>query len=71
MVVALGALNPHTHEHLSDVFGDLQNIGFVLIVVGGWVLECATIGTQQFLHPLVDGNVAGDLVLKPVVIKKR
>ena len=28
MIVALGALNPHAHEHLGDVLGDLQRVGF-------------------------------------------
>ena len=35
MVVALGTLDPHPHEHLRDVFRHLQRVGFVLVVIRG------------------------------------
>ena len=52
-------------------FSDTLRVSrLVLIVVRGRVLEGAAVGAEQFLHPLVDRHVAGDLVLQPVVIQE-
>ena len=70
MVVALRALDPHPHEHLGHVFGDLQRIGLVLIVVGGGTFEGAAAGAKQLAHHLVHRYIVSDLVLQPVVVEQ-
>ena len=52
MVVALGALDAHAHEHLGDVLRDLQRVGLVLVVVGGRILEGAALGRRAAPAPI-------------------
>ena len=70
VVVTLGALDPHPHEDLGDVFGHLQGVGLVLVVVGGWIFEGAAAGAKQLAHHLVHRDIVGDLVLQPVVVQQ-
>ena len=53
MIVALGALDAHTHKNLSGVFGQFQRIPFHLIKVAGRIAEGSTAGAKEFLHNLV------------------
>ena len=53
MIVALGALDAHTHENLSGVLGQFQRIPFHLIEVAGGIAESSTAGAEEFLNNLV------------------
>ena len=70
MIVALGALDPHPHENLGDVFGDFQRIRFVLVVVRRGARERPSLGREEIPHQLVDGDVPLDLLLEPVVVEE-
>ena len=68
--MALRALDTHTHENLSNILGHFENVGFILIVVRNRVVKGTTVGTKQFLNPLIERNIACYTILKPVVIKQ-
>ena len=70
VVVALGALDPHAHEHLGHTLGEGEGLGGCLVEVGGRVLERPSAGSQQLLHHLVHGHVLGKPLHQPVVVEE-
>ena len=70
MVVALGALDPHSQEHLRHIFCHLQRVGFVLVVVGGRIAERASLARDKFAKELVDWHISLDPLLQPVVVEQ-
>ena len=70
MVVALGALDPHSQEHLRHIFCHLQRVGFVLVVVGGRIAERASLAREKFAKELVDWHISLDPLLQPVVVEQ-
>ena len=70
MVVALGALDPHSHEDLRDVLRRLERVALVLEVVCLRLGEGAPLGREQFAHQRVDGCVGLDPLLQPVGVQE-
>ena len=70
MVVALGTLDPHPHEHLRDVFRHFQGVGLVLVVIRGGARERPPLGREEIAHHLVDRDIPLDLLLEPVVVEE-
>ena len=71
MVVALGALDAHAHEHLGDVLGQLEAVELALVVVHRRDGHRAAVGGQEVDDDLVDRAVLADLVGQPVVVEQR
>ena len=70
VVMALGALDTHSHKYLGDVFGDLEVVAVHLVVVGRGIDEGASRGSQQFPDDLIHGNVVGDSILEPIEVEQ-
>ena len=70
MVVALGALDAHAHEHLGDVLGHFQRVALDVEIIRGRTCERAAAGREQLAHHFVDRHVAADLLFQPVEIQK-
>ena len=67
--MTLGTLQAHAHEHLGDIFGQLQGIALDLVEVGRRVIEGTAGGTEQFDDDFVEWLVGGDALLQPVVVE--
>ena len=70
VVVALGALDPCSHENLGHVFSELHHVALGLVVVGRRDIVSTTSGREHFLNNLVEGTILGDLITKPVIPEK-
>ena len=68
--MALSTLSSDAHEYLSHVLSSFQGITLYLIVVGCWIAERTTGGSQQFPHHLIQRNVPGEVICKPLVVKE-
>ena len=69
MVVALGALDPHSQKCLRDILGQELRRRFGLVIARRRVLEGAAAGRNDFLDDLVDRRSRTDTVAQPMVIE--
>ena len=69
VVMALGTLNPRSQEHLRDAFTDQVGRGFRLEEVDCGIVEGSAHCREQFLHHLIDGRTAANLVPQPLVVE--
>ena len=69
--MALGTLEPHAHEDLGDVLGQLESVEFALVVVHRGDGHRTAVGRKQFDDDLIDRAILADLIGHPVVVEQR